>query len=226
MNLISPYYDKANIEAVVDAGGHRAAIGGLWEEIGQLQLEFLQSNGLRPEHKLLDIGCGSLRGGVKFVRYLDPGNYFGTDINQALLTAGYDIEIANEGLTHKLPRSNLVQGSEFDFSWSQGLFNFVLAQSVFTHLPLNFVRVCLERLHNVVAPGALFFATFFEIPESHPSFESYSHRGGVTTYGAKDPYHYRFSDMQYCCRHLPWSAVHVGGWNHPKSQHMIKFVRT
>lgn len=76
------------------------------------------SRGLKPEHKLLDISCGSLRGGVKFVRYLNAGNYFGTDLNASLLQAGYDIEIANEGLLEELPRSNLITDEKFDFSWA------------------------------------------------------------------------------------------------------------
>ncbi len=39
------------------------AVGGLWDEIGQLQFDFLRAKGLLPRHKLLDFGCGSLRGG-------------------------------------------------------------------------------------------------------------------------------------------------------------------
>jgi len=224
--MLSAYYDKAGIEAAVNSGGHRSVVGGLWEEIGQLQIDFLVSRGLRPQHRLLDIGCGSLRAGVKFVRYLDPERYFGTDINQSLMTAGYDIELTNERLTDKLPRSHLVVDDGFDFSWCPVDFDFVLAQSVFTHLPLNFLRVCLERLHKVVLPGASFFATIFEIPENCPSFEPYQHSGGVTSHGAADPYHYRFADMEFCCRNLPWTAIHVDGWHHPRSQQMIEFVRS
>ena len=36
-------------------------------------------HGLKPEHKLLDVGCGPLRGGIKFINYLEPGNYYGVD---------------------------------------------------------------------------------------------------------------------------------------------------
>lgn len=219
------YYDNTSIDAAVEAGKHRTIIGGLWEEIGQLQLDFLLSRGLEPRHRVLDIGCGSLRTGVKLVRFLDAGNYFGTDINQSLMSAGYDIELRNEGLAHKLPPSHLVANGEFDFSWAPVLFDYVLAQSVFTHLPLNFLRVCLEKLFDVVLPGASFYATVFEIPEDRPSHLPYVHSGGVTSFGNKDPYHYRFTDMKYCCRNLPWNAVHVGEWNHPRSQQMIQFVR-
>jgi hypothetical protein len=39
---------------------HRAYVGGLWEEIGTLQFEFLLRQGLAPSDCFLDIACGSL----------------------------------------------------------------------------------------------------------------------------------------------------------------------
>lgn len=59
----------------------KAAIGGMWEEIGQLQIDFLKSEGLLPAHRLLDIGCGTLRGGRHFIGYLDAGRYTGTELS-------------------------------------------------------------------------------------------------------------------------------------------------
>ncbi len=221
----SLYYDEEGIAAAVARRDHRSIVGGLWEEIGQLQIDFLVSRGLKPSHKLIDIGCGALRAGVKLVRYLDAGNYFGTDISASLLSAGYEIELRQEGLTAKLPRSHLITDGEFDFTWSPVLFDFAMAQSLFTHLPVSFLRTCLERLHPVCAPAANFYASFFEIPSFHPRHAPYQHAGGVTSHGDKDPYHYYFSDAEGYCRDLPWQAIHVGAWNHPRSQHMIRFVR-
>ena len=60
---------------------HRDFIGGKWSEIGQLQFDFLLESGLQPHHKLLDIGCGCLRGGIHFINYLEASNYSGLDIN-------------------------------------------------------------------------------------------------------------------------------------------------
>ena len=164
---ISRYYDKEALEAEVKAGRHRQAVGGLWDEIGQLQLDFLVSQGLMPHHRLLDIGCGSLRAGVKLIKYLDAGHYAGADLHQSLLDAGYEIELAAAGLTHKLPRTNLAAEGEFDFSWCPMRADFALAQSVFTALPLNFLRICLERLPNFVVHGGTFFVSIFEIPDHH-----------------------------------------------------------
>lgn len=59
--------------------GHRNYIGGMWEEIGNLQLDFLISNGLSPNHYLLDIACGSLRLGVKAMPYLQPSHYLAVE---------------------------------------------------------------------------------------------------------------------------------------------------
>lgn len=57
------------------------AIGGHWEALGKLQFDYLVANGLKPGHRLLDIGCGTLRGGRHFIRYLAPGGYTGIDIS-------------------------------------------------------------------------------------------------------------------------------------------------
>jgi hypothetical protein len=65
--------------------GHRDYIGGMWEEIGRLQFNFLRQQGLTPSHCLLDIGCGALRGGVHFITYLEPGHYLGLDKEKTLI---------------------------------------------------------------------------------------------------------------------------------------------
>jgi SAM-dependent methyltransferase len=224
--MVSRYYDKAAIDAEVAAGRHRESVGGRWDEIGALQADFLVSRGLRPHHHLLDIGCGSLRGGVKLISYLDAGNYVGTDLNESLLKAGYEIELAKAGLTHKLPRSNLVADAEFELSWCPMQFDFALAQSVFTSLPLNFLRVCLERLPTFVVPGGRFLVSLFIIPDDHPTGKPYRHPSGWVSYGAKEPYHYRLSDVEFCGRALPWKAANLGYWAHPLSLQMIEFEKT
>ena len=49
-------------------GSAEGQVGGLSDEIGPLQFFFLRWEGLRPEHTLVDVGCGGLLGGVHFVR--------------------------------------------------------------------------------------------------------------------------------------------------------------
>ena len=59
-----------------------AGIGGLWDQMGEKQLAFLRKEGLRIEHKLLDVGCGTLRAGRLFIGFLAPGNYTGFDLSK------------------------------------------------------------------------------------------------------------------------------------------------
>ena len=61
------------VVAAVMSGKHRNSVGGMWDEIGGLQRDFVLGEGLTPDMRLLDIGCGCLRAGVHFVRYLNAG---------------------------------------------------------------------------------------------------------------------------------------------------------
>lgn len=104
--------------------------------------------------------------------------------------------------------------------------DFALAQSVFTALPLNSLRICLERLPHFMALGGRFFVSIFEIPDEHPTHKPYRHPSGFVSHGGREPYHYRFADMEFCCRGLPWRALRIGDWGHPLSVRMIQFDKT
>ena len=100
-----------------------------WESHGFLQKDFLVELGLKPEHTLLDIGCGVGRAARRFVPYLQPGNYTGIDISKKAL--GHAMGLAySEGWSDRKPKflinSDLDIDQRFDFLW---------AHSVFTHLP-------------------------------------------------------------------------------------------
>jgi SAM-dependent methyltransferase len=184
----SPYFDHEKINKAVKSGRHREIIGGLWDEIGILQYQFLIDHGLQPRHTCLDIGCGSLRGGMHLIRYLEAGNYIGVDINQSLLDAGYEIELKKAGLQHKILRKNLFCTAAFEFDCLERRFDFALAQSLFTHLTFNQIRRCLDRLAPVMSIGGHFFATFFEIGQEQMLNLPYTHEpGGVITYDVRDP---------------------------------------
>ena len=78
----------------------QAAIGGMWEEIGRLQFDYLRNDGLRADHSMLDIGCGTLRGGRHFIACLDSGKYTGLDISSNALAEASRL-IQREGLAEK-----------------------------------------------------------------------------------------------------------------------------
>lgn len=224
--MISNYYDKAGVAAAVARGEHRDVIGSMWDEIGGLQMAFLQANGLAPQHSLLDIGCGSLRLGIHAVAFLDAGNYWGTDLNSALLDAGYEKEIGPAGLSHKLPRGHLLTDDDFSFPEVPADMDFAIATSVFTHLPLNHMRLCLTNLAHRVTSPCTFFFTIFMPPNGGVVTESHRQRpGGKLTHPHRDPYHYSLADVVYAAAETPWSIEFVGVWNHPRNQMMIKATK-
>src|SRR5262245_47018285 len=146
-------------EAGIRQVGHRDYVGGLWETIGRLQFDFLVGRGLLPRHRLLDVGCGCLRGGVYFIAYLEAGHYFGLDKEPLLLAAGIT-EVGRELFEAKQPVLR-VAGDFAPRPFGEAV-DFALAQSVFTHLPAPLVRSCLRRVRMGVRPGGTFLATFFE----------------------------------------------------------------
>ncbi|MFL6290903.1 MAG: class I SAM-dependent methyltransferase [Thermoanaerobaculia bacterium] len=221
--LPNQYSRQLSAEEIA-AGNHREFVGGLWDHLGILQLGFLIGRGLRPPLRLLDLGCGCLRGGVHFVRYLEPGHYFGVDVNESLLIAG-EQELEREGLRERLPPGNLLANGAFE-GWRFGVdFDFVLAQSVFTHLPAVWLRHCLGELTRCVRPGGQFYVTYFECPADWPELpRTYEPHGG-TTYPDRDPFHYRVEDLRRCAEGLPWRLEPLGSWGHPRGQHMALYVR-
>jgi hypothetical protein len=90
----------------VGGAGPRGFVGGLWHELGELQFKFLVDHGLRPEHVLLDVACGSLRAGARLIPYLNAGNYLGIDIDGALIEHGKTIEIGETLCKIKTPRAS------------------------------------------------------------------------------------------------------------------------
>lgn len=222
----SNYYDLELAAEKVKKGRYRGFIGGLWDEVGALQFEYLRDHGLDPDMTLLDVGCGALRGGVQFVPYLDPGNYYGIDISQDLLDAGWEIELRKLGLQERLPRENLACTAEFEADEFGVQFDMALAQSLFTHLPANHIRLCLIRTADVVRPGGRFFATLFLVPEGEDWSRPLLHTPGErTTYPTKDPYHYTAADVASWIEGLPWRLEGVHDWDHPRDQRIAEFVR-
>ena len=154
------YAAKTDRRAAIDP---HEAVGGFWDELGGLQFEFLLKQGLKPQNTLLDIGCGSLRAGRLIIRHLEPGHYTGLDMSEGILAAARRL-VESEGLSEKAPLLLRSDGA-LDFSFVSRRFDYLLAQSVFTHLPPASIEQCLANLHKAMHEGSVFFFTFFEAPE-------------------------------------------------------------
>lgn len=129
-----------------------------WLEIGQLQFDYAVSHGLKPDLRMLEIGCGNLRAGRLFIEYLDPGHYYGLDISPDILLSAQDT-IAHFDLRARLPHLTLVKDLKLAFLPDQ-TFDFVHAHSVFSHSPIPVIEECFAHVGRVMAPGGFFDFTF------------------------------------------------------------------
>jgi SAM-dependent methyltransferase len=215
---LNPYFDEERLRRDVDAGRHREIIGGLLDELGQLQLDFLKARGLQPDQRLLDIGCGSGRFAVKAIPYLHPHRYFGIDISRSLLTAAWQ-EVEASGCVGKVSIQTFHATKDFTPLAETGPFDFGIAQSVFTHQPLDQLPICLNAIRSHFEHSRL-FATFFVAP---PGVVQVRHDpGGVITFADRDPFHFSVDDIVAVARRAGWSANWIGAWGHPRDQHMCE----
>lgn len=213
----SPYDDKDLMDAAARNGRHREVIGGLWDVIGPLQMDYLKASGLMPDARLLDIGCGSLRLGTLAVDYLKPGNYFGTDINESLIAAGYEHEIRDKT---RLPRTNLVVDTGFHFPDMPRDMTHAMACSVFTHLPMNHLRRCLLQLGAKFPRLQTFHFTVFLAPSRDASVLPVAQAGGIVSHDTSDPYHYLAEEIGFLCDLCGFNS-RIMDWNHPRNQMMV-----
>jgi ubiquinone/menaquinone biosynthesis C-methylase UbiE len=193
--------------------GPRGFVGGLWYEMGELQFKFLVEHGLRPEHALLDVACGSLRLGTRVVPYLATGNYLGIDIDQSLIEHGKTVELGTTLCDIKRPEF-VVSGS-FEFEKLSKRPDFAVAQSLFSHLIEPDITLCLAKLSRYRKDNTVFYATFFEVdaPVTNPP---QSHPHGI----------YRFTrgEMEAIGKRNGWKMDYIGDWNHPRKQMMVRYA--
>lgn len=133
----------------------RTAIGGRWDEMGEMQLAFLRAKGLLPGNTLLDLGCGTLRAGRHLIPYLDTGKYTGVDISPEAIGFARRL-VSEEGLSDKNPELILNTDGDMRFDNLPHRFDYIIAQSVFTHLPESFIHECFANLGRIL-DGTFYF---------------------------------------------------------------------
>jgi len=219
------YYDYQLVNNSND--DHRNIIGGMWDELGSLQYNFLKEQGLNPNSTLLDIGCGSFRAGIHFVKFLNKGNYYATDVNEQIVNAGYTKEIDRLGLSNKFTKDNIQISSDFDLKKFNTQFDYIIAQSVFSHLPSMEFKKCLQSIREKTNKHSSFFATFFICPNNFEFKKSFTHElGRITTFPNKDPFHYTKNEIESIAEICGWKLEFLKGWNHPRSQKMAKLTHS
>jgi SAM-dependent methyltransferase len=127
----------------------------LWQFKRDFQIAFLRGQGLEPGHVLVDVGCGTLRGGIPIIEYLDAGSYVGIDVRAEAIDEARR-ELREAGLEHKRPEliaapslGSVDLGREVDYVW---------AFSVLMHLDDERLGECFDFARRQLAADGVFYA--------------------------------------------------------------------
>jgi cyclopropane fatty-acyl-phospholipid synthase-like methyltransferase len=158
---------------------HYTAYVGPAEEydfMGATQFRLLTTLGLRQHNSLLDFGCGSLRAGRLFISYLLPGHYYGLEPNRWLVDAGIEEQIGRSML--ELKRPTFLYHSDFSATRFGVTFDYILAQSIFSHSGRDIIVKCFTEFKMCLAHDGLVVATFVQ-PHQLDKTGEYEGRGWI-----------------------------------------------
>jgi ubiquinone/menaquinone biosynthesis C-methylase UbiE len=154
---------------------------GDFRKLGEkLVSDFIAHGHLKPDDRVLDIGCGIGRIAIPLTKYLSKkGTYNGFDI----VKEGIDWcrqkispRFPNFTFTHVDLKNDLYNlrtdqsASEFVFPYPDNSFDFIILTSVFTHMQPAEVEQYLREISRVMGPGGTCFATFFIIDRHSQAF--------------------------------------------------------
>lgn len=178
-----------------------------WVATGRKQFRFLQRNGLKRSHALLEIGCGNLRAGRHFIKYLEPGNYTGVDISPEILLAAQEVIVADE-LQFQEPRLYLVSGTSLAFLAPES-FDVVHAHSVFSHTPFEVIVAYFAAVYRVLRPGGFFDFTYHHTDDEPWDF-------------LREDYYYPTAQLLEAAKEAGFTGRRLNEWVHPQPKIRIE----
>lgn len=129
-----------------------------FEEAGRNQLITLLEEGLTPDSKVLEIGCGVLRVGYWLIHFLNEDCYYGIEPAEKRVELGKKHLLHPEILVSKRPQFDF--NERFDTSVFQTKFDFFLAGSIWTHCSKESIKVMLDGFVNNTTESAVFLTSY------------------------------------------------------------------
>jgi SAM-dependent methyltransferase len=151
----------AAAKAIESDTGFTGGPAHLFEKVGRDSFDTAVALGLRPRHKFLDFGAGTLRLGYWFVRYLNSGKYYAIEPMEARMEAGKKHLLGPDILRDKAP--HFYVSNACDMTTFGVRFNFVIARSVLTHTKPGMLRKMLEEFSKCAKPNAVMLASYWAL---------------------------------------------------------------
>ena len=151
-------------EEMISRHGFLGVPAETFEQAGREQLIALLGEGLNPESKILDFGCGCIRTAYWLIRFLDSGCYHGIEPARQRVEYGLNYLFTPQELALKEPRFDF--NSRFDSSVFGVPFDFFLARSIWTHASKKQIEVTLDSFVRDSISSGVFLTSY--LPAQSP----------------------------------------------------------
>jgi len=160
----SDYFGDGKLSQIAeefdDAGVFLGGPSKDFESVGKSCLVILLKNGLYPDSKVLDVGCGMLRGGYWIINFLNPNCFYGIEPNQKMLELGKTKILDREILENKKPQFDF--NEDFNFDCFSQKFDFVITRSVWTHSSKKYIAKMLDSFIKVKTEDGVFLSSYYK----------------------------------------------------------------
>jgi len=129
-------------------------------KVEQSDIVFLKEMGLKPHHKILDIGCGGGRLGYELINYLEDGNYYGFDKEKGWIEK-FKMAVLSNNLSVKNPTIEL---GDFTTNFGDVEFDYVYGYSVFTHINSTLIKQFFKNFDLNIKNSKIFVTGYFSLP--------------------------------------------------------------
>jgi SAM-dependent methyltransferase len=149
-----------------------AKVGPLtnWREKREFQIRFLRDQGLRPDQSFLDIGCGTLRGGIPIIDFLEPDRYTGIEARAAVLDDAR-AELREHHLEDKRP--TLIASGDLGNLDLERRFDVIWAFAVLIHMSDDVLDGALAFVRRHLADDGSFFGNITTEERRDKSWEGF-----------------------------------------------------
>lgn len=209
--------------------------GEFWRTGYEIAGLVMATAGVRPDDRVLDVGCGLGRITWPLSRLLDShGTYAGFDISseyidwcrRALPLDGERFRFHHFSIqnTH-YNEHGAVAAEAFAFPWPDHSFTLAVASSLFTHLTAAAASNYFREIARVLAPGGRLFASVFALDEqstalaeartTHPRFDAAVDEGLIGDPSNPDAavaFHAEWLAGQLSAAGLAFDAFYPGRW--------------